>query len=209
MPFFVYSTIMPKEHEPTPHNILNLNAIDTSFREVQFYWEDIQEELEKETIGRKDTPFGSNHIVHYGYDMKLREEHASAIRVTYDRFHSRIDVIRNWYVKHEEKKDHPLKLASEVYVSILSKPQPSADQLFFEGNHRTGSLIANWINLWHGYPPFVLSVHNAIDYFAPSAAIKKFDRLSAWRKGGNKMPKYTRDFRKFWEEHIDETYISH
>jgi hypothetical protein len=52
---------------------------------------------------------------------------------------------------HTRRGDHPYKLAAEAYLSIVGQPQ-----LFTEGNHRTGSLIASWINLHAGYPPFVL-----------------------------------------------------
>jgi hypothetical protein len=51
-------------------------------------------------------------------------------------------------------------------------------QLFIEGNNRTGSLIASWINLYAGYPPFVLLEQSAVDYFAPSAAVKQFANRS-------------------------------
>ena len=39
---------------------------------------------------------------------------------------------------------------------------------YIKGNHRTGPLIANWLMVYHGFPPFVFSVDNAIAYFAPS-----------------------------------------
>jgi hypothetical protein len=86
-------------------------------------------------------------------------------------------------------------------VSIVGQPQ-----LFIEGNHRTGSLIASWINLWAGYPPFVLSEDNAVDYFAPSAAIKQFANKSTWR-GRSQLPKYHKSFRAFWEKHVEEKYV--
>ena len=75
-----------------------------------------------------------------------------------------------------------------------------------EGNHRTGSLIASWINLYAGYPPFVLSVDNAVEYFAPSAAIKQFADKSTWR-GRRQLPKYRKSFRAFWEGHVDARYV--
>ncbi len=97
--------------------------------------------------------------------------------------------------------DHPLKIAAEIYVSILGYPQ-----LYIEGNHRTGSLIADWITVYHGFPPFVLSVDNAIAYFAPSAEIKSFADKSTWR-GIARLPKYRKAFLTFWEQHIDDHYL--
>jgi hypothetical protein len=60
-----------------------------------------------------------------------------------------------------------------------------------------GSLIASWINLHAGYPPFVLSVDNALTYFASSAEIKQFADKSTWR-GRRRLPKYRKSFRAFW-----------
>jgi hypothetical protein len=92
-------------------------------------------------------------------------------------------------------------MAAEVYVAILTRPQ-----LFIEGNHRTGSLISSWISLYYGFPPFVLSFENALDYFEPSALIKYCADKSSWR-GKRMLPKYNALFRDFWERHIDERYV--
>jgi hypothetical protein len=128
-------------------------------------------------------------------------EFASAIEANLEKFNAQIDPIAAWYWRHAAQRNHPFKLAAETYVSIVGEPQ-----LFIEGNHRTGSLIASWINLHAGYPPFVLSVEIAIDYFAPSEAIKQFANKSTWR-GRQHLPKYRKSFRTFLEHHIDRTYL--
>ncbi len=142
-----------------------------------------------------------NHRVHFGLDMELRAQYGLAIEANVDKFNDNVEVIANWYWRHAAHGDHPLKLAAETYVSILGQPQ-----LFIEGNHRTGALIASWINLRADYPPFVLSVDNAIAYFAPSAAIKQFADRSTWR-GRQRLPKYRKSFREFWEHHVDIDYV--
>jgi len=215
---------------------LNLEAISESLREVEAEWPRIDGLLQRRRIGRKD-PFTSfvrnnmlsaytyldelvalgvdplsdssmaeaielNHRVHYGTDCLLRDEFASAIAATVEKFNANIEPIVGWYRKHLQRGDHPYKLAAETYVSILGQPQ-----LFIEGNHRTGALIASWINLRAGYAPFVLSVGNAVAYFEPSAAIKRFADRSTWR-GRAQLPKYRRSFRLFWEEHVDTQYLS-
>jgi hypothetical protein len=91
--------------------------------------------------------------------------------------------------------------AAETHVSVFGYPQ-----LFIEDNHRTGSLIASWINLDAGFPPFVLSVDNAIAYFAPSAGVKRFADKSTWR-GKARLPKYRKSFREFWEHHVEAKYV--
>jgi hypothetical protein len=215
---------------------LNLEAIDDSLKTVEVHWLQIDEELELRGIGRKDTPFTDlirlrmmsaygylddllkrqivpfssesiehmlvlNERVHYGTDKQLMSEYVKAIKATAEKFNEHIGPIKAWYERHIERGNYPLKIAAEIYVSILGYPQ-----LYIEGNHRTGSLIADWISAYHGFPPFVLSAENAIAYFAPSAEIKKFANKSTWR-GQAQLPKYRKSFLAFWESHIDSRYL--
>jgi hypothetical protein len=142
-----------------------------------------------------------NHRVHYGVDEMLMAQHVSAVIATTEKFNMNIAPIIHWYERHAAQADHPCKLAAETYVSIVGQPQ-----LFVEGNHRTGALIASWINLNAGLPPFVLSADNAIAYFAPSAEIKQFADRSTWR-GRRHLPKYRKSFRVFWEQHTDPKFV--
>lgn len=215
---------------------LNLAAVDQSLLKVEKNWKEIDDELDLRKIGRKDTPFNAevrarmmsaygllddllgkgiepfsiesledmcelNNLVHYGLDFQLRQEYVKAIRANEEKFYRNIDPIIKWYKNHMKREPHPLKVASEVYVAVLGYPQ-----LFIEGNHRAGSLIASWINMYYGYPPFVLSVKNAIPYFKPSADIKKFANRSTWR-GRSRLPKYRKTFKEFWEKHIEWKYV--
>ena len=216
---------------------LDLEAIDASLKTVEMHWSQIDDELDLRGIGRKDTPFTAlirlrmmsafqyldtllaqqippfsresiehmlvlNERVHYGTDQQLMAEYAKAMQATAEKFYQHIGPIQQWYEQHTKRGNHPLKLAAEIYVSILGYPQ-----LYIEGNHRTGSLIANWITVYHGFPPFILSVENAIAYFAPSAEIKRFVNKSTWR-GQAQLPKYRKSFLIFWESHIDSHYLS-
>ncbi len=215
---------------------LNLVAIDRSLQTVEMNWSRIDDMLDQKGIGRKDTPFTAtirmrmmsafqylddllaqqippfaqesiepmltlNERVHYGTDQKLLSEYATAIHVTSEKFYRYIGPIQSWYEVHTKRGNHPLKVAAEIYVSILGYPQ-----LYIEGNHRTGSLVANWISVYNGYPPFVLSVDNALAYFAPSAEIKSFANKSTWR-GQAQLPKYRKSFLAFWQSHIDRKYL--
>jgi hypothetical protein len=215
---------------------LNLETIAYSLKTVEMHWTEIDDELDLRGIGRKDTPFNGvvrmrmmsayqyldtllsqrmppfspesivhmlclNHRVHYGTDQRLMSEYAKAIEATTKKFYQHIGPIQRWYEKHRQWGNHPLKLASEIYVSVLGYPQ-----LYIEGNHRTGSLIANWISVYNDFPPFVLSADNAIAYFAPSIEIKNFADKSTWR-GQARIPKYRKSFLHFWEHHIDSRYL--
>ena len=214
----------------------DLEKVEQSLIGVEKNWKKIDDELDFRKIGRKDTPFNTevrakmmsaysllddllgkgvepfsiesledmcelNNLVHYGLDFQLRQEYIKAIRANEEKYYRHIDSIIKWYENHMKKEPHPLKVASEVYVAILGHPQ-----LFIEGNHRAGSLIASWIDMYYGYPPFVLSAKNAIPYFKPSADIKKFADKSTWR-GRSKLPKYRKTFKEFWQNHIDWKYV--
>lgn len=214
---------------------LNLVRVERSLIRVEKDWKKIDDELDRRKIGRKDTPFDSdlrekmmsayeyldgllrknikpfsdeslgemcelNNLVHYGSDSRLRREYWKAIDANFKKYCRNIGPIADWYDGHMEPP-HPLKVAAEVYVAILGYPQ-----LFIEGNHRTGSIISSWVDMYYGHPPFVLSSENAVAYFKPSAEIKAFADKSTWR-GRFRLPKYRRSFKKFWEEHIDTDYV--
>jgi hypothetical protein len=213
----------------------NLHNVEKSLLEVEINWKKIDDELDFEKLGRRDPfdavirgrmlnaygyldgllrkgvePFSTkgtaeilelNNVVHYGFDYELRLEYNRAIQATSEKFTENIRPIEQWYKKHMKGEPHPLKVAAEVYVAVLGFPQ-----LFIEGNHRTGNLIANWISMYYGHPPFVLSVENAVAYFRPSKEIKRFADKSTWR-GRSRLPKYRACFKKFWEENINSKYV--
>ena len=138
-----------------------------------------------------------NHLVLLGrgYDPRAFGRHISVTRL---QFFDNLRPIRRWYRKHET--ENPYKVASEVYVGVLSQPQ-----LYQEGNHRTGSLIASGILLQNGCPPFVLTRQNAVAYFNPSSEIKFADKRTI--RGKLRLPKYQHEFRKFLQQNINQAYV--
>jgi len=142
-----------------------------------------------------------NHRVHYGEDYTLRDEYTKAIKATTEKFSKQIPYIRKYYKKHMKARDSTYKVAAEVFIAIVGQPQ-----LFIEGNHRSGSIIASGINMAYEKPPFVLTVENALTFFAPAQAIKKFNKRSRWRSL-TKLPKYKDNFKKFWEIHCDMQFV--
>jgi prophage maintenance system killer protein len=141
-----------------------------------------------------------NHIVLCGHNEKLRYEYMHHLEATRVRFFEGLSPVKRWYNKHFEK-DKVSKVAAEIFVGVLSQPQ-----LFIEGNHRTGALIASWILLRGGMPPFVLTVENARAYFNPSSQIKFSDKRVISDK--LKLPKYQKSFRKFLETNIKKKFLT-
>lgn len=213
-----------------------LDRVAASLQDVEVNWSSIDAELQRQGVGSRDVPFNQqvrermmigythvdkllaqrvepfspksisdilvlNNLVHYGYDRDLMSEYNSSICANTEKFYQQIEPIHDWYHRHKRRGDNPQKIAAEIYVSILGHPQ-----LFIEGNHRTGALVASWINMHHGYPPFVLSVDNAVSYFAPSDDIKHFADKSSWR-GKTKLPKYRKSFTEYWKANTDRKYM--
>jgi prophage maintenance system killer protein len=142
-----------------------------------------------------------NHLVLLGksYDLHLFNRHITATRRQFfENFRRYVNPIQRWYRKHDT--DNPYKVASQIYVGALSQPQ-----LFQEGNHRTGSLIASGVLLQNGCPPFVLSRQNAVAYFNPSSAIKFTDKRTI--HGKLRLPKYQRHFREFLQANVNQAYV--
>jgi hypothetical protein len=142
-----------------------------------------------------------NHLVLLGrgYDPRSFGRHIAVTRqLFFAGFQQYVKPIRRWYRKHET--ENPYKLAAQVYVGVLSQPQ-----LYQEGNHRTGSLIASGILLQNGCPPFVLTQQNAIAYFNPSSDIKFSDKRTI--RGKLRLPKYQREFGAFLRQNVNEAYV--
>lgn len=182
---------------------LNLHAIEQALREVQANFPAINAQLQVKRENMTDTLVDNllsaysyldilvehgddlfaarelahllelNHRVLCGAAPGIRREFHAHIVATQEKFYSHIGWLKEWYQRH--RNDPVYKRAAGVYVGILCQPQ-----LFIEGNHRTGALIASLELLRAGKPPFVLDKNNALGYFNPSAVIKYSDRRKYW-----------------------------
>jgi prophage maintenance system killer protein len=183
---------------------LDLEAIATSLRRVQMEFEVINQQLSWQrdpmsdevvenllagyayvdalvdagidvfVMGQHKHLLELNTLVLCGRNLERRAEFAAHIEATERHFYEErqggIEDIVEWYSRH--RHEPAWKLAAGLYVRILSKPQ-----LFIEGNHRTGVLVASYVLLRNGLPPFVLTVENALAYFDPSTVIRGTNKL--------------------------------
>lgn len=143
-----------------------------------------------------------NSIVLCGSNKDLRVEFSQHIEATRRKFYEEpdggIEDIAEWYASH--LRESIWQLAAGIYVRTLTRPQ-----LFIEGNHRTGILMASYLLLQGGKPPFVLTTENASSYFDPSAVIRnteKFGLLALYR-----FPSIKKKFSKFLESHSNFIYL--
>jgi hypothetical protein len=193
-----------QRHFPAINAVLNLRRDDFSdtvrqnmLTAYEFLDAVVAEDLDLFSDEGLEALLQLNHLVLLGrgYDPRAFGRH---IAVTRRQFFDNVKPIRRWYRKHE--KENPYKVASQVYVGVLSQPQ-----LYQEGNHRTGSLIASGILVQNGYPPFVLTRQNAVAYFNPSSEIKFTDKRTI--RGKLRLPKYRREFREFLQQNVNQAYV--
>lgn len=136
-----------------------------------------------------------NTTVLCGSDPARRKEFAQHIAATESRFYENLEGgigdLLEWYDRH--RNESVWKRAAGSFVRILSKPQ-----LFIEGNHRTGSLIASYLLLREGFPPFVLSRENAAAFFDPATVVRRTPKHGVHALF--ELPKIKKKFAAFLEQ---------
>lgn len=143
-----------------------------------------------------------NNIVLCGPDQELRAEFSHHIEATRSRFYEEpeggIEEIVEW--RSRRLSESVWKLAAGLYAQTLCRPQ-----LFIEGNHRSSALIAGYLLLRDGKPPFVLTTENATTYFELSSAIRNIEKrgISALFR----LPGLRRRFARFLEEQTNPNYL--
>jgi hypothetical protein len=207
---------------------LNLDRIETSLRAVQADFDRLNEKLLMRREPLTDQIIGNllegyayvdqlledgvevfspsgldhilelNHIVLCGSNERVRLEYGSHLQETRHRFADGIGTVADYY-DSKRHKSAPRRAAG-VYVLSVSQPQ-----LFLEGNHRTGALVASYILVQEGLPPFVLTPKNAVAYFNPSTLIKWRDKQKFLDRQYY-LKKYRRVLQDFFEETLDKRF---
>lgn len=164
------------------HNLL------TGYEYINFLL--VKRELHQLT---QNTMLRLNQLVHTGNDPSKELEYMGFMNSTRDKVDNQSENLMKWYKRHTENKDDPYELAAGLYVRVLAMPQ-----LFIEGNHRTGSLIANLELLLFGQNPFILTPDNAVQFFNLASDVKffkadvgsHFKRLVGWRDEKHRMREF-------------------
>jgi len=95
----------------------SIKEIEESYFDVLKNLKAIDDQLDKNNIGRKDTPFDKNLMenllsawdmleinnrVHYGLDDTLRQEYHKVISATAEKFTKQVQSLRNYYRKKRQ-----------------------------------------------------------------------------------------------------------
>ncbi|MXS85558.1 hypothetical protein ABO04_06465 [Nitrosomonas sp. HPC101] len=213
-------------------HILDLNTIRKSLNEVQKQFESIRTQLDEQRdppddmvcdnmlqgyalidklitegadlfdLQQIDWMIEINTMVLCGADPERRKEFSRHIAMTRSRFFDSSEGgardLLEWHRLH--RGESAWKQAAGVFVRILSKPQ-----LFIEGNHRSASLIASFLLVREGLPPFVLSTDNAVGFFNPASVIRRVPKngLSALFR----LPKIKKKYAAFLEDHASSKFL--
>ncbi len=162
----------------------------------------VQRDIDVFAMGKHKHLLQLNNIVLCGVDPTRRAEFSGLIKATENRFYDEpgggIEDVVEWHARHLDQS--VWRRAAGLYVRALSKPQ-----LFIEGNHRTSALLASYVLLRDGKPPFVLAVENAVAYFEPSTVLRdtsKLGPMSLFR-----LPGINRRFARFLQDQADPRYL--
>lgn len=210
---------------PQAHISFDVDSIHRNFLDVQRHFHDINERLDcqrdffdDEVIGNLlnayryvnqrlaknpkkhmidyDVMLELNAIVLTGIDPLRRKEYRNFLKETEKKSLHYIDDLMKWYERHQHSDDNPHEIAGGLYVRILAQPQ-----LFIEGNHRTGALVANYHLLMAKQQPFILTTANAVEFFNLASQVKfqdtsiksRFKRATGWHDEKARMSAFLKE----------------
>ena len=125
------------------------------------------------------------------------ERRAASLRY-YDAPRGGIGDLVAWY---ERRRRRPApRLAAGLYVRLQCSPQ-----LFVEGNHRTGMLLASHVLLRARCPPLVMTPALAAPWFALTPELQRLDRHGARLLFAG--PRLTRRAAALIERHVDPRWL--
>ncbi len=107
------------------------------------------------------------------------------------------DVV-GWYGRH--LGDGVWGRAAGLYVRMLSEPQ-----LFLEGNHRCGILLASYLLAREGLPPVVVTAECARAFFDVSSTVKQVHKHSFSMLF--RMPAFRRELIGLFEHEANPAYL--
>ena len=123
--------------------------------------------------GQSSRVLALNRLVLYGEPKPSARVHARALddaeRHFYESRAGGIGDLVDWYERHRTLS--PTRLAAGLYARMHFAPQ-----LFVEGNHRTGALLASHVLMRAARPPLVVTPECAPEWFALTPELQRLHR---------------------------------
>jgi len=215
-----------------PTQVLDLDAITASLRDLQAHFSQINELLRSRRDSLEDGVV-ANMIAGYGFVDSLLAQGIDLLAMGNLKFFLELNALVLFGRDTGARGDASLQIAAteqrfyeqegggvrEVveWYNLHRGRSPwrraagvyisilSEPQLFIEGNHRTGALVMSYILAREGFPPFVITTENARAFLDPSTLVtetRKRSFVALFR-----LPKITRYFAEFLKEQADQRYL--
>jgi len=143
-----------------------------------------------------------NHIVLYGLNSQVREENKKQIKTSEKQFYEKpyggIADLIEWYSKNQSLS--VWERAAGIQLRVLSTPE-----LFFEGNHRTSTLLMSYELMKSDVSPFVLNSNNVVEYFKFTPLMQSIKTRGILMK--IKGPKMRKTLANYLRENNNDKYI--
>jgi hypothetical protein len=215
-----------------PTQVLDLDAIAASLRDLQTHFSPINELLRSSRDSLEDGVV-ENMIAGYGFVDSLLAQGINLLAMGNLKFFLELNALvlfgrdagarggaalqiaateRRFYEQEgggirEVVEWHNLHRAHSPWrcaagVYISLLSEP---QLFIEGNHRTGALVMSYILAREGFPPFVMTTENARAFLDPSTLVTETRKRSL--AALFRLPKIMRYFAEFLKKEVDWRYL--
>ena len=215
-----------------PTQVLDLDAITASLRDLQAYFSQINELLRSRRDSLEDGVV-ANMIAGYGFVDSLLAQGINLLAMGNLKFFLELNALVLFGRDAGARGDAALQIAAterrfyeqegggirEVveWYNLHRGRSPwrraagvyisilSEPQLFIEGNHRTGALVMSYILAREGFPPFVITTENARAFLDPSTLVTETRKRSVVALF--RLPKITRYFAEFLKKQADQRYL--
>lgn len=147
------------EHEQVVFNKQSVNQIVQAYGMLDHY---LGSGVQLLSMGQSSEVLSLNHCVLFGQENADETNYQKAYHASERHFYRvgsyGIGDMIEWYSRHQNQT--AWRQAAGVYLNTIGPPQ-----LFLEGNHRTGVLLANYVLARSNKPPLVLDGQLAPGWF--------------------------------------------
>lgn len=184
------------------HPALNRDCVEQIVQAYSMIDHYLAEDLPLFSMGQSREVLAVNHCVLFGQENTLNPDYHKALKASEKHFYgvagSGIGGLVDWYSRNREQA--VWRLAAGVYLQTVGPPQ-----LFLEGNHRTGVILANYILARANQAPLVIDHQLAPTWFEMTEIVRS-------RRRSLLEPKFWLrslhgELAEFIQHHVNERYL--